>query len=455
MEPSRVSAEVHSVAERLISLDPVQYDSVINEYFENEVAYNSKGVILHGASQLKKYLNLGSLLAFDSHLIGQTHYNSHDQTAHFAFQRTFYLPTLPASVPFSERANKWLNKQHFRAIFDSELHLNTDQGEGQEPRLFVTKVGPTSRRAAYKLEKLIPYFLIQPVLTFVVLLLASVLGFFNRHSLKQENPVKFALAGVAESYAWLKDAPVDRENYPEPIKQAQDLSDKVGKVVTNAIDTAQQTAHNVTEKAKEMGLPVEQSQHLIEIGLHLPGNALHTTTHVASATIHTIGAIEHTAVQTTSNLVHGTYNLATGTAYNLATGTVNQVERRAKDIGIPIDQYKDLAVKNVRGVGEWFGILKAKAQETTQAAASAAAQAIDDSTRRRGSRTGPAPATITGTAGSAETGQPPIEVIVVNMPTSSQDEPQVVHEVEDNPRLSTGGHDPTALGAPSYAEAAH
>ncbi|WVF66563.1 hypothetical protein IAT40_001303 [Kwoniella sp. CBS 6097] len=449
MEPSRVAAEVHTVAERLVSLDPVQYDSVVNEFFENEVAYNSKGIIIHGASKLKKCLSIGSAIAFDSHLIGQTHYNAHNQTAHFAFQRTFYLPTLPSYVPFSERANKWLNKQRFRAIFDSELHLNTNQGEGQEPRLYVTKVGPTSRRAAYRIEKLIPYFLIQPILTWVVLLFASILGFFNRHSLQQENPVKFALAGVAESYAWLKDTPVDRENYPQPIKQAQDLSDKVGQVVTNAIDTAQQTAHNVSEKAKEMGLPVEQSQHLIDFGLHLPGNAINTTTNVASATIHTIGAIEHKAVQTTSNIVHGSYNLATGTAYNLATGTVNQVEKRAKDIGIPVDQYKELAVKNVQGVGEWFGVFKSKLQQIPMKATQAAAQAVEEGARRRGSRTGPAP----------ESSQPPIEVVVVNLPTEivavTQDEPAVVNEVEDAPRLTTGGHDPQAPGAPSYAAAAH
>ncbi|WVQ94175.1 hypothetical protein IAU59_001253 [Kwoniella sp. CBS 9459] len=448
MEPSRVAAEIHTIAERLISLDPVQYDSVINEYFENEVAYNSKAVILHGASELKKYLNIGSAIAFDSRLVGQTHYNAHNQTAHFAFQRTFYLPALPTYVPFSERANRWLNKQHYRAIFDSELHLNTNQGEGQEPRLFVTKVGPTTRRAAYRLEQLIPYFLIQPILTWVILLFASILGFFDRHSLRQENPVKFALSGVAESYAWLKDAPVDRENYPQPIRQAQDLSDKVGQVVNNAIDTAQQTAHNVSEKAKEMGLPVEQSQHLIDIGIHLPSNALHTTTNVASATIHRIGAIEHAAVQTTSNLIHGTYELATGTAYNLANGAIGQVEKRANDIGVSVDQYKELAEKNVRGVGEWFGILKAKAQAKAQETTQAAVQALDETTRRQGSRTGPAPSTT-------ETDQRPIEVVVVNMPVVPVEEDlQIVNEVEDNPRLPTGGHDPTALGAPSYAAVA-
>ncbi|WVR03052.1 hypothetical protein IAU60_000041 [Kwoniella sp. DSM 27419] len=412
MDPSRASTEAHSLAERLISLDPVEYDSVINEYFESNVTYTSRGVILHGVSKLKKYLSVGSKIAFESHLVGSTHYNSHNQTAHFAFQRTFYLPTLPTFLPLAHRANAWLNKQHFKAVFDSELHLNGSKEAGEQTKLYVTKVGPTTRRGATVFEQLIPYTLLQPIITFLVLALATVIGFFNRH--KQDTYIHLAFAALAESWAGLTGQPVQRE-YPRPIQQAQTLTDKFGKVVNDAIGNANQTTHDLTKRAKELGLPIEQGQQLFDRGLQLPGNAYNTAQSLANQALNTVGSLEQQSYQTAQNIANG--------AFSLATDTAEQLEAKAKELGIPVEQYKELAMKNAQEIAEWFGVKKAQAGQKADEVRNAA---------QHNHMNGPA--TVTGTATYAEATAPDMDPV---------------------PRVSTGGHDPTAANAPSYAQAAH
>ncbi|WRT63227.1 uncharacterized protein IL334_000130 [Kwoniella shivajii] len=469
MEADRVSHDIRNVAERLISLDPEQYNDALNQYFEDNVNYISRGVSLRGLNEFKKYLNIGSAISFDSHLVGQPYYDANKRVARFAFSRTIYSPTVPQWVPLAEPINRFLVRQHIRPVFDTELHLakkgqETDDG----PRYVISQVGPTERRGATLIEKLLPYLLLRPFITFAVLAFANILGFFQRHPVNQENPVKITLAAVAESWAGWRNQPIDREHYPRTIKQAQVLSEKIGQVVTQALDFTQQTAHNANERARELGLPVDQTQHYIELGLNAPGAAIVTAGTVA-------GNVAATALQTAVVLEQSTINAVSTLALNavgLASGAVHLVEGQAKELGVPVDEYRELNYKRAQEVGELFGVVKAKAEEQGRKGARAALQVgvvaeqgVRESAQaaerladrgidkvRRGVEHGAdatqryAQTVKDNARPSADHAKDKLDVV---MPDEvSNDETYIA-------RVSAEGIDPTAPLAPSYAQIAH
>ncbi|WVW81289.1 hypothetical protein I302_103280 [Kwoniella bestiolae CBS 10118] len=478
MEADRVSHEVRNVAERLISLEPDQYGNALDQYFEDNVVYESRGIHLQGLNEFKKYLNLGSVISFDSHLVGHTHYDEHNKIAKFAFSRTIYLPTLPTWVPASDSINKFLNKQHFRPIFDTELHLTAKGQRGNEGiRYVVSQVGPTERRDATFIEKALPYLLLRPLVTFLVLILANVTGFFQRHSYKEENPVNLALSAVAESWASVRGHSIDREHYPETIKQAQKLSEKIGQAVTTTLDFTTSTAHKATDQARSIGLPVDQTQHLIEMGLHVPTAALHTAGNVTLSALHTAVVIEQASVSAVQSLALN--------AIGIASGTAHVVEDQAKDLGLPVDEYRELAFKRAHDVGEWFGVIKAKAEEQGRRGIQAAqltAQQVEDATRQGIRQAGETTQRVAeqgidiareAVEQGANATQRAARVVKKEAGPTADKAKGVVEEVTPGgdvsntktntdqggenaiPRLSSGGHDPNAAGAPSYAAAAH
>ncbi|KAK8844771.1 hypothetical protein IAR55_006621 [Kwoniella newhampshirensis] len=422
MEPHNVNDQCHDLAARLISLDPVDFDSVINQFFETNVTSQSRILEVHGASRLKKLTSLEAALAFESHLIGRSHYNAREHVVTFAYQRTFYAPTIPRWVPFAGPVNDLLYKQHIRAVWDSELHLNAAQEDSGETKLYVTKVGPTKRRDTSFLENILPFFILRPIVSFIAILLADVFGFFNRHPLKSETPIAVFFAAIAELWGRLTGAPADPQNYPSSIKQAQDISEKLAGAVTGALGSAQQTAQDVSTRAQRIH-PLEQGQNILKFGLGLVGASINTASNLTSQTFHTIGHIEQQGVQTAGNIASGAVN----GAVNLATNIVNGVELRAKDMGIPVDQYEDMAIKNAKNVAEWFGVVKQQADDKVQEAKARAMEV------KRAAK---------------QTGQENID-----RSDSTLINPLIPNNVASQPLIDN--HNPLALGAPSYAEVAH
>ncbi|WWC90178.1 uncharacterized protein L201_005111 [Kwoniella dendrophila CBS 6074] len=473
MEPQVVSTQIDDIARRLISLDSVEYGSALHQYFEENVDYESRGIHLQGINEFKKYLNLGSAISFDSHLVGGVHYDSTAKVAKFAFSRTFYLPTIPKWLPAADSVNKFLNKQHIRPIFDTELHLTAKGQETDEGlRYVISKVGPTNRRGASFIERALPYLLLRPLITFAVLFVANIFGFFKRHSSTNENPVNLALSAVAESYAGYMNRPIDREHYPETIKQAQNLSEKIGQIFHQAIGYGQQTAHSVNVKAKEIGLPVDQTQHLIELGLHAPVAVLHTAGNVTVSAFNTAVVLEQASVNAVKSLALN--------AVGIASGTAHLVEDQAKDLGVPVDEYRNLNYKRVHDAGEWFGVVKAKAEEQGRRGMEAVQRGVEqveaaaqEGIRQAGEVTqrvadeGIEIARLGAVVG-AELTQEAAQAVKENAGPVADKAHDKVDEYTpgdstststdqggDNsiPRLSSGGHDPHAAGAPSYAAA--
>ncbi|WVQ64323.1 uncharacterized protein L199_002485 [Kwoniella botswanensis] len=474
MEPDRVSHDVRNVAERLISLESDQYGNALDQYFEDNVVYESRGIHLQGLNEFKKYLNLGSIISFDSHLVGQPHYNEHSKVAKFSFSRTIYLPTAPTWVPASDSINKFLNKQHFRPIFDTELHLTAKGQRGNEGiRYVVSQVGPTNRRNATFIERALPFLFLRPLITFLVLIFANITSFFQRHPYNQENPVNLALSAVAESWATYRGQSIDRENYPETIKQAQKLSEKIGQAVTQTLDFTTATAHKATDQARSIGLPIDQTQHLIEMGLHVPSAALHTAGNVTLSALHTAVIIEQASVSAVQSLALN--------AIGIASGTAHVVEDQAKDLGLPVDEYRELTFKRAHEVGEWFGVLRAKAEEQGRRGIEAAqetVQQVEQATRQGIRQAGETTQRVAeqgidvarqAVEQGAEATQRAAQVVKEEAGPTADKAKDVVEEVTPGgdgaststdqggedivPRLSSGGHDPTASGSPSYAAA--
>ncbi|WWC57608.1 uncharacterized protein I303_100140 [Kwoniella dejecticola CBS 10117] len=466
MQAERVSHEIRDVAQRLISLDADQYGNALDEYFEDNVHYESPGVHLEGLRELKKYLNLASTISFESHMVGNLQWNENDKIAKFAFARTIYLPTLPKWLFMSDEINKVLNRQRFRPIFDTELHLTTKGQQGEEGiRYVVSKVGPTNRRDATVIEKLLPYLLLRPLVTLFVLIFANVNGFFQRHSFEQENPATMGLSAVAEAWAGWNDRSLAREEYPTVIKNCQTVTDAIGGYVTSTIDTTTKAVRAVGDKAKDMGLPVDTARDLIGMSLHVPAYALHTAGNLTVSALHTAVAIEQASVGAVQSIALN--------AVGIASGTVHLFEDQAKDFGVPVDEYRERAVRRASDVGEWFGVLKAKAEErgregvraaqdtarqAGQATGRAAEQAID-ATRRaveQGAElTQEAAQKVKDRAGpTAEAAKDVVEEVTPEQKGGTSTDRSGNDKTPRSPKNTSAGHDPNAPGAPSYAQAA-
>nr|XP_019014017.1 uncharacterized protein I206_00094 [Kwoniella pini CBS 10737]OCF52798.1 hypothetical protein I206_00094 [Kwoniella pini CBS 10737] len=454
MQAERVPNEIKEVAQRLISLDADEYGNALDEYFEASLR------------ELKKYLDLASTVSFESHMIGQMIWNENDKVAKFAFARTIYLPTLPKWLFMSEEINKILNKQRFRTVFDTELHLTTKGSQGEEGiRYVVSKVGPTNRRDATIVEKLLPYFFLRPIITLFVLVLANIYNFFQRHSLEQENPATMALSAVAEVWAGWNGRSLAREEYPTAIKNCQQVTDTIGGYVNNTVDSTSKAVRAAGDKAKEMGLPVDLARDLIEVSLHVPAYALHTAGNLTVSAIHTAVAIEQASVGAVQSIALN--------AVGIASGTVHLFEDQAKDFGVPVDEYRERVVGRASDVGEWVGVLKMKAEERGREGI----QAVQDTARQAGRATGrAAEQAIDATRQAVELGAelteeaaqavkdragPTAEAakdVVEDITPAQEGESSTIrsqsHITVRSPKWhSSGGHAPTAPGAPSYAEA--
>ncbi|WWD22675.1 hypothetical protein CI109_107168 [Kwoniella shandongensis] len=434
MEPHNVNDQCHDLAARLLSLDPIEYDSVVNQYFESNCTFKSDIFDFHGASRIKKFLRLEAAITSKSHLVGRSHYNARDHVVTFAYQRTFHAPTLPTFVPLAGRLNNFLYSLQAQPVFDSELHLNAAQEETGETRLYVTKFGPTRHRDASFIEKNLPYFILRPFITLVAVLIADIFAFFTRHSLRRESPISIFFAAIAEFWGRLTGAPADPRNYPAPIKQAQDISEKLAGAVTGVLGSAQHTAHNVSSRAQGYS-PVEQGQNILKLGLGIVGASINTASNITTQTFHTIGHIEQQSVNAVGNIASGAVN----GAVNLATNIVTGVEHRAKDMGIPVDAYEDYAIKNAKNVAEWFGVVKQQADDRVQEAKARANEA------KRGIR---------------QTGEQQIATSESTLSKPLIQEHVPVPLAENHNPLALGApapavpSAPTAPGAPSYAEVA-
>ncbi|ORY26515.1 hypothetical protein BCR39DRAFT_257183 [Naematelia encephala] len=189
MQADNVQAGVKDLAKKLVSLDPVDFDSAVNQYFEAHAVLESPQFAVNGASRIKQWCLVQTYPASESKLVGEPRYDEKTQIATFSYQRTYITPYIPVASFLSQK-RKVLN-------FDAKLRLNVV--EDDEVDLLVTKAS-VRRRELAPFEGFIPWDLFRPLLSFAVIGLFVTAGFLFRHNPKQENIAAIGYHAVVEAF---------------------------------------------------------------------------------------------------------------------------------------------------------------------------------------------------------------------------------------------------------------
>ncbi|RXK42653.1 hypothetical protein M231_00207 [Tremella mesenterica] len=391
MDTNNLEPEIDRFARSLVSLDPVDFDASINEFFEANAVFDSGRMLVRGSSRIKKIAWLFAAPAKESGIVAKPDYDEKTQLLKIKWKRTFVLPPIPSYLPIVSNFSK--AERTFHASVD--FHLAADE-EGEEGgnatsgrKLYVTKMGPITRDL-FPLEGLIPYYFIKGILGLIALFVANIALFYHNHP-PSKGIARMIFVGVYDTveaiWNWLNAERARRQAIAEQWRSGKekDLRDFLTNAKTSAGDLSQQ----LEARAKKAGIPVEDYKRR------------------ASA-------------------IMSEMQKRASEAIVYFEGKEKDVKAKVKDTKHDV-QKKALSTQGNRG------------DSPPQHHASGSEHNHEGS----GSSHSRDDSSVSHDPESAN-------ATTVN-DTSDEEEK---HEQEDRPRTPMGGHDPTAPNAPSYAQAA-
>jgi len=397
MDANNMKEESKRFANQLISAKPADLESAVDQFFHPHASFDTDHVAVRGTRQLKKILKLSSWVRNQSaQLIDEPQYDSRTQSMKFSSTLHYVSPTIPSYVPLHAQLSG--HKTSVRWNFTAYVTKNND-----DQKFYVSKL-KGSRWDVSPLERIIPQWILRPIVTFLALAFVTIVSFLQAH--KGESITHVASAAMTESFAFIWSLLLSESGK----RQAQ--ADKLrGQAVPQlkqyyqqassfAVDTASKVQSDLEARAKSAGIPVDD--------------------------------YKQRAAQAVSDLAEN-------------------VEARAKAAGIPVEEYRkqaEAAIEELKKrAGEMGDYLEGKAGEVKDQAEGAAkdvqkkAGKQDKRTRENSNQTSQdKPHTIvTG----EEAGRP-----------ADQRAKEIRAEFAEIPHTPLGGHDPTAPNAPSFAAAA-
>ncbi|WVQ82908.1 hypothetical protein IAT38_005044 [Cryptococcus sp. DSM 104549] len=327
MDPDQAGDLARSIAAKFVSLDQVEFDSVINEYFDSNCTLDSPLTKVHGVTQVKKLTSLEAALAFKSRLVGPPHYDAEKGSISFTYERVFQPPTIPPSVPFAGWINTHLRKVRLHPVWDSELHLNPSNDEGGQAKLYVTKVGPRVKRGGIWWEQYLPYALLQPILSVLFILAADLYQFFTHHPVQNEGIISVFFAAFAGIWSWITGGTFDAEGKADGTKEA----------LAWPLSVLSAVAH--------------YTLYPIQITFSLLAAAVRSTAAFTRDTLQTDGS----ALVQVRNYLFQAFNVVYSNVRHLVWTILGRAEERARGLGVPVDDYRVAVEEGVRGVRQRVG----------------------------------------------------------------------------------------------------
>ncbi|WVO20656.1 uncharacterized protein IAS62_001955 [Cryptococcus decagattii] len=324
MDQKSVKDVAQDLATKFVSLDKVEFDSVINEYFDTNCKQISRLAEIQGVSRIKKLAALEAIIASDSHLIGNVNYDPKDEIIKFSWERTFKPPAIPSIVPLSHCVNHQLEKFALKSTWDSQLHMNAARDEQGETKLYVTKVGPTKRRNTTWFEDILPFFLIRPIISFFFILVSDVVSTISRHPVAEESQLGAFLSIVAELFEY-------------------DTSGDKG-ITSKRIITW--PVHFVFGVFSLFIGSVQSSISFVHNALHLDSNPI----------AQLVSICEDCAIRLISVIF--------SSVRHIALSSINVAENTAKSYGVPVDEYHELAERKVEEAVKLLGRVKDEPQNS-------------------------------------------------------------------------------------------
>ncbi|OXC65436.1 hypothetical protein AYX13_05445 [Cryptococcus neoformans] len=324
MDQKSVKDVAQDLATKFVSLDKVEFDSAINQYFDANCKQISRLAEVQGVSRIKKLAALEAIVASDSHLIGNANYDPKDETIRFSWERTFKPPAIPSIIPLSHCANHQLEKFALKSTWDSQLHMNAARDEQGETKLYVTKVGPTKRRGTTWFEDILPFFLIRPIMSFFFILASDVYSVITRHPVAEESQLDASLSIVAELLGC--DTSVDKG-----------IAAK--RIITWPV-------HFLFGLFSLFIISVQSSISFVHNTLRLDSNPIAQLVFV----------FEDYALRL--------MNIIYLSVRHIVLSSVNVAENTAKAYGVPADEYHELAERKVGEVVKWLGRVNDRAQSS-------------------------------------------------------------------------------------------
>ncbi|KAK4686989.1 hypothetical protein P7C73_g3141, partial [Tremellales sp. Uapishka_1] len=259
MDATNISQGVKDISKRLMSMDPIEYNSAVNEYFEPNALLDHDGFYVHGATNIKKVLLLANTICTDSGVIGEPKWDKKAQTITYQYYRHLSAPHLPSYIPFGRRVEKLsvrLNKQ-------TVLYLNAGEEPGMsdgETKYYVTKVGGEDWRVqGWPLVGYLFFHLFKPLYSLFVVSLATGISFIQRHPLK-DGIFAFIFAAISESlqFTWILLQSFIGRRVAGTEKWTNNKSSELKSLVGKARTSAMETATSLQSRAKKAGVPVDE-----------------------------------------------------------------------------------------------------------------------------------------------------------------------------------------------------
>ncbi|WVO16004.1 hypothetical protein L204_103669 [Cryptococcus depauperatus] len=317
MEKDSAQKLASELVSRFISLDKVQFDSVVNEYFDTECTQTSRLVEITGVSRIKHLAALEASVATESRIVGTPNYDPAREIIHFSYERTFHPPLFP--FPPFNGFNNCIKKYNVKLTWDSQFQLNPSQNEQGETKLYITKIGPTSRRNTSWLEDSLPFVLIRPLLGFIFGTFVDAYSIMSRHPNTDENRFSASLSIIAEVIG-------------------KSLNTDVETKFSNLIGLVYMPFYMLSSIINMLYGSIKSIILFVYDTLKLDGNPLYQLFLVSA------------------NLFIQAFNIVYVNVRHLLTSLYTYTEDKAKQNGIPMDEYKNEGARVIRGVGSWFGM---------------------------------------------------------------------------------------------------
>ncbi|KAL7425283.1 hypothetical protein Q5752_000971 [Cryptotrichosporon argae] len=272
MDMNNVESELETLAKQVTSLEPVEYNSAINNYFDWEVSLQDGLLNVHGASNLKKLLALDQTFAVSSDVVGpKPSWDADNQIIKFSFKRQLALPWLPPFLPFksfiyglrgSYTASLELHlyaQDEVKAAGDTADKTDTDNGK----KYYVTKIVVPSS-TSLTVRPFVPGFIwhIASILwTSFMLALATTVAFLHQYPYKQYGFFGTARAIILEViravifsvHSLLSGGVAQLKKKRESAKDSASDAEFV-KYVQHSIQSLHQSIQEQGSKAGELGL---------------------------------------------------------------------------------------------------------------------------------------------------------------------------------------------------------